>query len=71
MHRLVALTLALSFGGTALAADVDDARLKSADADRGNWLSYGRDYGNQRFSPLTQISKANVKRLVPRSTRAA
>ena len=66
MHRLVALTLALSFGGTALAADVDDARLKSADADRGNWLSYGRDYGNQRFSPLTQISKANVKRLVPR-----
>ncbi len=30
-----------------------------------NWLLHGRTYDNQRFSPLTQISDANVKTLVP------
>src|SRR4030081_410805 len=29
------------------------------------WLTYGGDYGNQRHSPLTQITPANVNRLVP------
>jgi alcohol dehydrogenase (cytochrome c) len=29
-------------------------------ADPGNWASYGRDYSNQRYSPLTQIGAANV-----------
>lgn len=33
-------------------------------ADDAQWPSYGRDYSNQRFSPLTQISTANVNRLV-------
>jgi len=27
------------------------------------WLNYGGDYGNQRYSPLTQITPANVSRL--------
>jgi glucose dehydrogenase len=44
---------------------VDDARLLSASRDRANWLVYGRDYSNQRFSPLAQIDRSNVKRLVP------
>jgi alcohol dehydrogenase (cytochrome c)/quinohemoprotein ethanol dehydrogenase len=29
----------------------------------GEWLEHGRDYGEQRFSPLTQINTANVKDL--------
>ena len=51
----------------AIAADVtvDDARLLNAAHDQDNWLLHGRTYDNQRFSPLTQISQANVKRLVP------
>jgi alcohol dehydrogenase (cytochrome c) len=48
------------------AAEVDDARLLNAANDRANWLTYGRDYGNQRFSPLRSIDAANVKKLVPR-----
>ena len=28
---------------------VDDARLLAANADQGNWLTYGRDYSNRRF----------------------
>ena len=39
--------------------DLDDAALQDADADSAEWLSYGRDYGEQRFSPLTQISDEN------------
>ena len=44
---------------------VDNARLLNAKADRDNWLMYGRDYGNQRYSPLTQINRDNVSNLVP------
>jgi glucose dehydrogenase len=42
---------------------IDDNRLLKAEADQSNWLSHGRDYSNQRFSPLKQINKGNVKRL--------
>jgi len=31
----------------------------------GQWPSYGRDYSNQRFSPLKQINRDNVARLAP------
>ena len=27
------------------------------------WPSFGRDYSNQRFSPLVQVSKTNVNQL--------
>ena len=30
-----------------------------SDAEK-NWLMYGRDYSNQRWSPLSQITTANV-----------
>src|SRR5579875_2823501 len=32
-------------------------------AENGDWTSYGHDPGNQRFSPLTQINRSNVKSL--------
>jgi glucose dehydrogenase len=35
------------------------------DADRDNWRLHGRTYDSQRFSPLTQINKTNVKKLRP------
>ncbi len=31
----------------------------------GDWPTYGHDKGGQRFSPLTQITRANVERLRP------
>ena len=40
---------------------VTDAKIAAADG--GEWLSYGRDYGEQRFSPLAQINESNVKDL--------
>ena len=33
--------------------------------DTANVLNYGMGYNLQRFSPLTQINKDNVKNLVP------
>jgi alcohol dehydrogenase (cytochrome c) len=40
-------------------------RLLAAPQDTDNWLMYGRDYGNLRFSPLKEINQDNVKNLVP------
>ena len=40
---------------------VTDAMI--AQAKEGEWLSYGRDYNEQRFSTLTQINDANVGQL--------
>src|SRR5262245_464352 len=37
-------------------------------ADGSKWLTFGGDLKNQRRSPLTQITPANVNRLVPRWT---
>src|SRR5438876_4191381 len=36
-------------------------------AGSGNWLMYGGNYWNNRFSPLKQINTTNVTRLVPRA----
>jgi len=49
---------ALAAGGAAAA--VDGTRLDHADQDAGNWLTYGRTYSEQRYSPLTRITADNV-----------
>jgi PQQ-dependent dehydrogenase (methanol/ethanol family) len=41
------------------------AELPALMADAGNWASYGRDYTNQRFSPLSSINTATVAQLAP------
>lgn len=40
--------------------NVTDDMLKNARSDGKNWAIYGRDYTNQRYSPLAQITSANV-----------
>jgi quinohemoprotein ethanol dehydrogenase len=44
-------------------ASVDDSRLLHADDEPGNWMSHGRTYNEQRFSPLKQINDRNVGQL--------
>src|SRR5215472_6887785 len=41
-------------------AQVDAARLVGADNEPDNWMSYSRNYNEQRFSPLDQINAGNV-----------
>jgi PQQ-dependent dehydrogenase (methanol/ethanol family) len=45
------------------AAAVDGARLIAADTEPGNWMSPGRTYDEQHFSPLKKIDAGNVKQL--------
>ncbi|MGH8809120.1 MAG: PQQ-dependent dehydrogenase, methanol/ethanol family, partial [Noviherbaspirillum sp.] len=56
------LTTALS-GFSALAAPVDAARIRALDKGGSEWLSHGRNYAEQRFSPLQKIDAQNVNRL--------
>jgi quinohemoprotein ethanol dehydrogenase len=69
----VAALLALISGGCtqsrlhadqpAKRADVNDSRIVHADGEPGNWMTYGRTYDEQRFSPLQQINDRNVSQL--------
>jgi quinohemoprotein ethanol dehydrogenase len=42
---------------------INDARLLSAASDAENWMSYGRTYDEQRFSPLNAVNVESVKTL--------
>src|SRR5215470_9239053 len=64
MNRLVFLTLAAAVVPT-LALAQSDADLRNAAKTTDRILTYGMSYSQQRFSPLTQIDRGSVKRLVP------
>ena len=53
----------LSACGEKPAANVDAARILAADKEPGNWMSHGRTYSEQRFSPLDAVNAGNVKDL--------
>ncbi|MGB3415077.1 MAG: PQQ-dependent dehydrogenase, methanol/ethanol family [Mesorhizobium sp.] len=58
----------LAFAGlaqTASLADVSSDALLQAQDNGGEWLMYGRNYLNQRYSPLDKITKENVSQLKP------
>src|SRR5438046_7709554 len=63
---LVLSSLLLALPSPGRGADVSDARLLNAERDAGNWLMNNRTYAGWRFSPLDQISAANIKKLVPK-----
>jgi len=59
--------LAALSSGVALAAagpaNVTAERLLHADAEPSQWMTYGGDYNEQRYSRLTKITRDNVKQL--------
>ena len=65
LRELSRRTVQPTTGAHAPEIAVDSARLLGANDDSGNWLMYGRDYGNGRYSPLSQINRDNVRNLVP------
>src|SRR4029450_10480899 len=60
---LFAALVSVAVPAAALAQTADE--LKNDEKTPGDVLTYGMGYGLQRFSPLTQINRENVKRLVP------
>jgi glucose dehydrogenase len=68
--KIIKLGLALALAATLAACqkpepkagNVDGARIAAADAN-GEWVSYGKGYSEQRFSPLDKVSTANIGQL--------
>ena len=60
---LLSLFAAALLATAAGAAPVTGARIIAADQEPQNWLSHGRTYGEQRYSPLRQVNDANVEQL--------
>jgi len=63
MKLLISAAVLFALGGAASAQTLDD--LKNDGKNTDNILTYGMGYSQNRFSPLKQIDKTNVKRLVP------
>src|SRR5262245_32453954 len=60
---VLAVLLGAAFPLAALAQSADE--LKNDHKTPGDVLTYGMGYAQNRYSPLTQINRENVKRLVP------
>ncbi|MGQ0501873.1 MAG: PQQ-dependent dehydrogenase, methanol/ethanol family [Panacagrimonas sp.] len=45
------------------AAQVTGERIVAADSEPGSWMSHGRTYSEQRFSPLNKINAESVSKL--------
>ena len=59
-------TLSTSVGkAPAVAKGLTSDRILNARSEPQNWLTYYGAYDGQRYSPLDQINKENVGRLVP------
>ncbi len=52
-----------AIGKAPAAASVDAAAIVNADANPGEWLTHGRTYSEQRYSPLDQVTHDNAKNL--------
>jgi alcohol dehydrogenase (cytochrome c) len=62
----MAAALAAGFWAcAAVAGPVTSEDLLNAQSNAAEWLMYGRDYRNQRFSPLAQITPENIEQLRP------
>jgi len=62
LGTIIALSL-LASCTAAVSPRVDGLRIVDADKEPQNWLSHGRTYSEQRFSPLTRIHTANAGQL--------
>ncbi len=63
-NGLFAACAALALAACGAPGDgIDNDALLNAGADTANWITYGRDYSEQRFSPLDQINTENVGEL--------
>jgi quinohemoprotein ethanol dehydrogenase len=62
LAAIVGLVGCQTTGGSSPSTSGDAKRLAAADSpeNAGQWMMYGRDYGEQRFSPLKQVNANNV-----------
>jgi alcohol dehydrogenase (cytochrome c) len=63
--RVWPCVLAALLGSAAAGAQVPYARIRAAENEPGSWLTYSGTYAGHRFSPLAEITSANVAGLRP------
>jgi alcohol dehydrogenase (cytochrome c) len=63
--RSIILAMALTTALPVVALAQSDEDLRNAGKNQSEILTYGMSYSQQRFSPLNQINRQTVKRLVP------
>jgi len=68
MKRIGALAatlaaMALLAGCGDKTADIDAVRIAAADGNAAEWVTHGRTYGEQRFSPLDKVNVSNAGQL--------
>ena len=68
MKRISALAVTLAAvamlaGCGRTTADIDGKRIAAADSHPGEWVTHGRTYGEQRFSPLDKVNVNTVGQL--------
>src|SRR5258707_7920495 len=61
--KLLLAGVAAIVASPGVAADVTAERLTNADKEPHNWLMNHRTYDAQRYSPLENINKGNIKNL--------
>ncbi|MEZ5960883.1 MAG: PQQ-dependent dehydrogenase, methanol/ethanol family [Hyphomonadaceae bacterium] len=61
--RYVLAGLALALLAACGPAQVNERRIANADSEPGNWMTHGRTYGEDRYSPLDAINTENVSEL--------
>jgi glucose dehydrogenase len=65
-HTLIVSVLAMiAAAGSASAGPVTTDDLLKAQDNSKEWLTYGRDYRNWRYSPLTEITPETAAKLAP------
>ena len=62
---MVSVFALVAAGGSASAGPVTTDDLVKAQDNSKEWLTYGRDYRNWRYSPLTEITPENASKLTP------
>jgi len=60
---VLSLTACSKVGPSTRSHRTDTPRIVAADSEPGSWLTHGRTYGEQRFSPLTGVNTDSVSRL--------
>src|SRR5271154_658269 len=64
LRRILLVTVLSAFAAVGQQPKrVDENALKNAAKNGDEWLTYGRDYAETHYSPLTQINTSNVNRL--------
>lgn len=62
---LTVVAVIVGWASPGVPALIDDERLEKSASEPQQWLTYGRDLAQQRFSPLSQINRHTVTGLVP------